>query len=386
MEFEVWWLLGLPLFFALGWFAARVDMRQAMSESRAVPKSYFKGLNFLLSEQPDRAIESFIEVVKVDEDTLDLHFALGALFRKRGELERAIRLHENIVGRDDLDQEQRLNAYFELGEDYLKAGLLDRAGDTFTKLLDTPRAAQARGALLEIRVQERDWPAAIAAARELDNDSTRPYQAEIAHFLCEMALEKGARGDQAGARELLMQACATQRPCVRANLMLGDLDAQTGDHEAALSHWRALEAASPAHLPLAVERIWNSYKASRRGEEGLAWLTALMARQPSQDLFNTLYLATRETLGADAAYRLARQELARAPSLRVAERLLDAEALQGSGEHHQDMLAIKTLLARHAQQLTRYPCGNCGFKARQHFWRCPACGTWDGFDPQRVEA
>jgi lipopolysaccharide biosynthesis regulator YciM len=386
MELEIWWLLGLPLFFALGWFAARVDMRQAMSESRAVPKSYFKGLNFLLSEQPDRAIESFIEVVKVDEDTLDLHFALGSLFRKRGELERAIRLHENIVERDDLDQEQRLHALHELGEDYLKAGLLDRAGEVFARLLDTPRALDARHALLEIRVQERDWAQAIELARRLGHDSTRPYQTEIAHYCCEMALEKSARGELTTARELLTQACATQRPCVRASLMLGDLDASAGDHEAALAHWRAIEAASPTHLPLAIERIWNSYKAADRSAEGVAWLTSLMSRLPSQDLFNTLYLATLETQGAETAYRLARQELTRAPSLRVAERLLDAEALKCAGEHQQDMLAVKALLVRHAQQLTRYQCGHCGFKARQFFWRCPACGAWDGFDPQRVEA
>src|SRR5580765_828944 len=121
MEIEYWWLLALPLFFALGWFAARIDIKQLISESRALPKSYFRGLNFLLNEQPDQAIEAFIEVVKVDPQTIELHFALGSLFRRRGEVERAIRMHENLLERADLAEDQLLHAMVDLGEDYLKA-------------------------------------------------------------------------------------------------------------------------------------------------------------------------------------------------------------------------------------------------------------------------
>src|SRR6187455_2980228 len=124
VEFEYWWLLGLPLFFGLGWMAARVDIRQIVTESRALPRSYFKGLNFLLNEQPDKAIEAFIEVVKVDPQTVELHFALGSLFRRRGEVERAIRMHQHLLERADLAAEQRAAAVFELGQDYLKAGIL----------------------------------------------------------------------------------------------------------------------------------------------------------------------------------------------------------------------------------------------------------------------
>src|SRR3982751_3094523 len=134
MEFEFWWLLGFPLFFAFGWLAARIDIKQLLSESRSMPLSYFKGLNFLLNEQPDKAIEAFIEVVKVDPQTIELHFALGSLFRRRGEVERAIRMHENLLERDDLAPEQKMTALYELAQDYLKAGLLDRAEELFGKL------------------------------------------------------------------------------------------------------------------------------------------------------------------------------------------------------------------------------------------------------------
>src|SRR5207302_6003354 len=155
MEFDFWWLLGFPLFFGLGWIAARIDIKHLVSESRALPQSYFKGLNFLLNEQPDKAIEAFIEVVKVEPQTIELHFALGSLFRRRGEVERAIRMHQNLVERVDLPEKQKLDALKELAQDYLKAGLLDRAEELFTKLRDTSHAEDALRSLLEIYEQEK---------------------------------------------------------------------------------------------------------------------------------------------------------------------------------------------------------------------------------------
>src|SRR3989304_644045 len=140
MEIEYWWLLALPIFFALGWVAARVDIKQLLLESRALPLSYFRGLNFLLNEHPDKAIEAFIEVVKVDPQTIELHFALGGLFRRRGEVERAIRMHQNLVERPDLAAEQKLMALYELAQDYFKAGGLDPAAGAFLHLDGTTYA------------------------------------------------------------------------------------------------------------------------------------------------------------------------------------------------------------------------------------------------------
>ena len=135
MEFETWWLLGIPIFFTLGWIAARVDIRELVSESRTLPTGYFKGLNFLLNDQPDKAIDSFIEIMKLDPESVELHYALGNLFRRRGETERAIRVHQNLLARPDLPSEHKAQAQFELGQDYLKAGLLDRAEEAFNQLV-----------------------------------------------------------------------------------------------------------------------------------------------------------------------------------------------------------------------------------------------------------
>lgn len=385
MEFEFWWLLAFPLFFALGWLAARIDIRQVVTESRSVPNSYFRGLNFLLNEQPDKALDAFLEVVKLDPETIDLHFTLGALFRRRGELDRAIRMHENLLERENLAEEDRLKALTELGQDYLKAGLLDRAEEVFTRLLQTPFAGQARRYLLEIHVQEKDWHKAIEAATELEKMSARPMNAEIAHFHCELAALAMVKGELAKTRRHLDEALAIHRQCTRANIMLGDLLAGEGRHEEALATWRLIEVQSPSHMVLVVDRMLENYKKLNRLEEGLAWLKALLTRHPSLDMFNTLYHAVMEAQGAEAAYQLARDELRRNPSLHALERLAEAELITAPENRREVIQNAKSLIQRHVQRLTRYHCASCGFKASQFFWRCPACGRWDSFDPARHE-
>ena len=169
MEIELWWLLALTvLFFALGWIAARIDIKHLLRESRALPLSYFRGLNFLLNEQPDKAIESFIEVVKVDPQTIDLHFALGNLFRRQGEIDRAIRMHQNLLDRPDLAADKRQLAVFELAQDFHRAGLLDRAEELFSKLDGSPFEVQSLGFLLQIFEQEKDWQKAINVTRRME--------------------------------------------------------------------------------------------------------------------------------------------------------------------------------------------------------------------------
>jgi lipopolysaccharide biosynthesis regulator YciM len=385
MEFEFWWLLAFPLFFALGWLAARIDIKQVVTESRTVPNSYFRGLNFLLNEQPDKALDAFLEVVKLDPETIDLHFTLGALFRKRGELDRAIRMHENLLERETLAEEDRLKALVELGQDYLKAGLLDRSEEVFTRLLETPFAGQARRYLLEIFVQEKDWSKAIQAASELEKQSARPMNAEIAHFHCELAALAMVKGDQADAQKHLDEALSVHRQCTRANIMLGDLLTTQGRREEAIAAWRLIEAQSPTHMVLVMDRMLENFKKLDRLEEGLDWLKGLLTRQPSLDMFNTLYHAVMESQGAEAAYQLAREELRRNPSLHALERLAEAELISAPENRREVIQNAKSLIQRHVQRLTRYHCASCGFKASQFFWRCPACGRWDSFDPARHE-
>ena len=385
MEIEYWWLLALPLFFALGWFAARVDIKQLLSESRVLPLSYFKGLNFLLNEQPDKAIEAFIEVVKVDPQTIELHFALGGLFRRRGEVERAIRMHQNLVGRPDLASGQKLAALFELAQDYLKAGLLDRAEELFLKLESTSYAEQALRFLLEIYEQEKDWHKAIDIAGKLEVVTGRSHQKEIANFCCELALNELMHTRPEAARPHLAQALAHHRLCVRANMLLGDLEIAAKRPEAAIEAWKRIESQSPQYLALVAERLFNAYKQRGKLEEGVNLLRGYLAKYPSLDLLNAVFQGTLESQGTEPAYQLARDELRRMPTLLGLDKLLEAQMLEAPLDRRRDLELVKELVNQHTRSLAMYKCDNCGFRARQYYWHCPACAAWETYSPRRTE-
>jgi lipopolysaccharide biosynthesis regulator YciM len=385
MEIEYWWLLALPLFFALGWFAARIDIKQLVSESRALPKSYFRGLNFLLNEQPDQAIEAFIEVVKVDPQTIELHFALGSLFRRRGEVERAIRMHQNLVERSDLAAEQRTHALFELAQDYFKAGLLDRAEELLLKLEGSPYAEGALRLLLEIYEQEKEWLRAIAIAEKLETVTGRSHQKEIANFYCELAGSEIMHTRPEGARPHLAAALTHHRLCVRANVLLGDLEAQSGRLAAAIDAWKRIESQNPAFLALVAERIYDGYRQLGRTAEGVNLLRGYLSRYSSLDLLNVAFNGTLEVQGAEPAYRLVSEELRRSPTLLGLDKLLEAQLLDAPAERRRDLELVKELLNQHTRSLAMYKCENCGFRARQYYWHCPACAAWETYSPRRTE-
>ena len=386
MEFEYWWLLGFPIFFGLGWLAARVDIRHLVKDSRALPSSYFKGLNFLLNEQPDKAIEAFIEVVKVDPETVELHFALGSLFRRRGEYDRAIRMHQHLLERADLGPEQRLAALFEVGQDYLKAGILDRAEEVFQRLLDGAHAGAARRYLLEIFQQEKDWERASAMARRLESESGESRARELSHFLCEQAATESTRSRPDAARRHLEAALEANRKCVRASLQLGDLERASGSLDRAIEHWQRIESQNPAYLALVAQRLLEAHRAAGRLEEGLTLLTGYLERYPSLDLLDAIFQSTLESKGAEAAYRLVRDELRRNTTLLGLDRLLEAQIVgAASAERRRDLELVRNLVHSHTRRLARYRCENCGFKARQFHWHCPGCGGWESYPPRRTE-
>jgi lipopolysaccharide biosynthesis regulator YciM len=381
MEFEYWWLLGFPLFFGLGWVAARIDIKQIVSESRALPRSYFTGLNFLLNEQPDKAIEAFIEVVKVDPETIELHFALGSLFRRRGEYDRAIRMHQNLLERADLGAEQKLQAQMELGQDYLKAGILDRAEEVFSRLEKTSQAMAARRFLLEIYEQEKDWPRAIEMTRQVETDPRA-----LAQYLCELAASDTASSRPDAARGHLSRALEENRKCVRASLQLGDLERSEGSLEKAVDQWKRVESQNPAYLALVAQRLAEAYRDAGRAEEGLTLLAGYLERYPSLDLLDTVFQQTLEAKGPDEAYAMVRDELRRNPTLLGLDRLLEAQIIAAaSPDKRRDLELVRNLVHGHTRRLARYRCEGCGFKARQFHWHCPACGGWETYPPRRTE-
>ena len=385
MEIDLWWLLVLPVFFGLGWIAARIDIKHLLLESRALPRSYFKGLNFLLNEQPDQAIEAFIEAARVDPETIELHFALGNLFRRRGETDRAIRVHQNLIDRDGLSQAQRLHALSELGQDYLKAGLLDRAEEIFIKLRGTERDEEALKSLLEIYQQEKEWAKAITVAEAMPNHSDHLWQKEIAEFRCEMATTEMLNGNHDRARDLLNEALAANRKCVRATLLLGELAAKIGAGDTAIEHWKRIEQQNPIYLALIAEKLMATHVQLGRMEQGRELLRSWLERHPSLDLLDAVFRVELDTEGAESAYTLVREELRRNPTLLGLDKLLEAQILVAPPERRADLELIKNLIHNHTRRVARYRCDACGFKARQFYWRCPGCGGWETYPPRRTE-
>ena len=385
-DFELWWLLPIPaVFFALGWIAARIDISHLLRESRALPLSYFRGLNFLLNEQPDKAIESFIEVVKVDPQTVDLHFALGSLFRRQGEIDRAIRMHQNLLDRPDLPADKRQAAVFELAQDFHRAGLLDRAEELFTKLEGSPFEHPSLGFLLSIYEQEKDWRKAIAVTRRMEALAKQPYFKEIAHYCCELAQAALLNSDFAGARKHVDEAHAEYRACARATMLEGDICAQQGDLPGAIAAWQRIETQNPAFLALVADRLADAYRKTGNVGQGLRVLRAYQEQYPSLDLLNAVFALTLSEEGAAAAGELIKDELARNPTLLGLDRLLEAQLLSAPADRRHDLELVKGLVGAHIKRLGMYKCDQCGFRAKQYYWRCPGCAKWETYSPRRTE-
>lgn len=385
MEFEIWWLLCIPFFFGLGWVAARVDIKQLLSESRSLPRGYFKGLNFLLNEQPDKAIDAFIEIVKLDPETADLHFALGNLFRRRGETERAIRMHQNLLLRPDLPEEQQIQAQYELGQDFLKAGLLDRAEDTFKNLTETQYNTIARRALLEIFQREKEWEQAIDAAQALQNSGAGGRQKEIAQFYCEMAQDQLVSTHPEKALPFLEKAITVDRMSVRATILTGDALMAQGKTEEAIATWRKIEKQSMPHIVLVAHRLMDAYQKTKRSEEGISLLKSYLAEASSIDLLDVIFQAILKYEGAEAANTLLLDELKRTPTLLGLDKFLEARLMIAPPEMRQDLSLVKNLVHGYASKLARYQCDHCGFQSKQFYWQCPGCHQWETYPPRRTE-
>lgn len=407
MMFETWWLLVLPLVFGLGWVAARFDLRQLISEQGALPRSYFKGLNFLLNEQPDQAIDAFVEVARLDPETTELHFALGALFRRRGETERAIRVHQNLATRPDLPEPEREHALYELGQDFLRAGLLDRAEESLRRLMSGPYAASAKRVLLELYEVEKEWQKAIDAARELQTLEQKDYSIQIAQFCCELAQDALQKKRPEDAVGWLRRASEENPANVRAPILLGDVAMASGDARAALGHWLGIETQDAAYLPLVADRVVKAY--GTLGEQGQAidWLRGLLKGNLAPELLDTAYRTELDVNGPEAAAALMREQLRRQPTLLALTRYFEAQAAEmqavetaaaegdavatAGGEavaqdQTSEMVAIRDLLQVRTRNLARYTCRECGFRARLFYWQCPGCNRWETYAPRRSEA
>jgi lipopolysaccharide biosynthesis regulator YciM len=387
MDFDPSWLLiSLPVAFVLGWLASRFDIRQLKLENRQAPKAYFRGLNFLLNEQQDQAIDAFIEAVQNDPDTQELHFALGNLFRRRGEYQRAVRVHEHLLGRGDLSRSDRERAQHALAQDFLRAGLLDRAEAALQKLEGTRYENEARLSLLAIYERSREWAQAADVAQKLDESDQASYSTRRAHHLCEQATERVAAGDLLGAAKLLAQAVELAPQAPRPAIDTANLQLRNGEAAAAFDTLVALSETAPLALPLYAAALQQAAVAAHRESEALALLQRRYVESPSIDVLEALMaLGGTPTATAEEPNPTPRDgyiaHLAQQPSLVAASRWLAGEHF----EHQQFHPQVQRALDQATRPLMRYRCAACGFEAHQYFWHCPGCQAWDSYPPRRVE-
>ncbi|QHE86990.1 lipopolysaccharide assembly protein LapB [Hydrogenophaga sp. BPS33] len=379
MDFDFTWLLwGLPIAFALGWGASRLDLRQWRLENRQAPKAYFRGLNHLLNEQQDQAIDAFIEAVQGDPDTAELHFALGNLFRRRGDYDRAVRVHEHLLSRADIGRKDRDRAQHALALDFLKAGLLDRAESALHKLEGSEFEGEALLALLGICERSRDWPKAQQIAQRLEKAEQGSFATRLAHYQCEEA-ELALRANDTGRAQGLLEAAVRQSPqLARGWMALAALKAQSGDAMGAFDALLHLNRHAPQSLPLAAKMLADLAQTTGRQAEAVQVLEAGHARVPSMDVTEALASLDQDPIQARNRYM---EHLKREPSLVIAARWMAGETLSSTTAQER----VQATLDNASAPLKRYRCAACGFEARQHFWQCPGCQTWDSYPARRVE-
>ena len=407
MEFEIEWLLVLPLFFALGWLAAQWDSRKRAQESKKLPKSYFQGLNHLLDQEPDKAIEALIDVTRVDTGTVDLYFALGHLFTQRGEVERGIRVYQSLIDRPDLSEAPRLSATFKLGNAFLSGGLFDRAEQCFIQLIGTPHEVEARQQLIHIYQSQQEWQQAISMVQAL-KDGMQPELVQVSnvpivdkhnsqalmlslslvHFHCELALEAMRRQDWAVA-ETEIQAALSERPnSIRAQSLRVQWYAQQQRHAEALGVWQGLAQAQSEAIPLLVNDMMKSYVGLNRSAEGVEYLYQQALDTGSIDVLDAWLIAQNQY--GDGTQSLSRldQLFTRHPSLNALNQLLNARIKEeevGTEDERAKAALIRGLIQNQVKQLSRYRCTHCGFEAAHYYWQCPACTRWETYPPKRLE-
>lgn len=385
----VWLWLLLPIAAASGWWAARSDTlrRGAGRSDFSLSSHYFKGLNYLLNEQPDKAIEVFIRVLEVDNDTVETHLALGNLFRRRGETDRAIRIHQNLIARPTLSRAQRTQALLELGQDYMRAGLLDRAESLFQELLELDdHVVPALRQLVDIYQQEKDWDKAIATTRRLAAATGQRVNHVLAQYRCELADQARTDGDTARALRMIERALEEDAGCVRASLLQGELAMEAGDYAAAISAFRRVEQQDADYLSEVLEPLTTCCDALGQREDLIGYLQQAYARHGGVTLMLTLAGLLRAQHGDAQAAEFITRQLQKLPSVRGLSQLIEIKLATAQGEMRDSLLLFQNLAAPLLRDRPAYSCRHCGFTGKSLHWQCPGCKHWNTVKPvQGVE-
>lgn len=379
---DLLWLL-LPLAAASGWYAAYRDQRRRSSRKNGgLSPDYFRGINYLLNEQPDKAIEVFTQMLEVNTETVETHLALGSLFRRRGEVERAIRIHQNLIARPTLDKAQRSQALCELAQDYHKAGLLDRAENLFLELTEIPvHAEQALRSLMHIYEQEKDWDKAIAVGNRLAKTAARDIEPVLAQYHCELGEQELQAGNATRARSCALDALSMDHGCVRASILAGRVAAMQGNDRDAIRAWQKVEQQDAKYLDEVVDEIATAFRNLNEEPQLQLYLHDVARRSPGLRTLLTLTELIRVRDGESAAQAFVADRLRKNPSVPGLKKIVDLQAAQNTPVTGENLDLIQGILGQLTAQQEGYQCHQCGFHGQTLHWQCPACHDWITMQP-----
>jgi lipopolysaccharide biosynthesis regulator YciM len=381
---ELLWLL-LPVAAASGWIAARrsgVRPRERVARER--DPAYFRGLNYLLNEQPDKAIDVFVQMLEVDSETVETHLALGNLFRRRGEVERAIRIHQNLIARPTLSREERAQALLELGQDYMRAGLFDRAENLFVELRETKLfPEQALQNLRVIYQQEKDWDRCLEVAEALERITGESLALERAHYYCELAEQARAAGDMPRVEALLGKAQAASRDLVRVTWLQAELALERGDLAAAARLFERVADQDPELFGEVLPQLVACEERLGRGAELESFLEGLLARRPDTVVLLALADRVQQQAGDAAALHYLAEHLGPRPSLAGLLRMIRLAEASPQAAAPELLPILRHVAERLAERRHPYQCAKCGFAGKTLHWQCPGCRSWSSIKPVR---
>lgn len=381
MDLTLLWLL-LPVATVSGWYVARREYQYKAKRSGSnLPQDYYKGLNYILNEQPDKAIGVFMKLSALDDSTVEIHLALGSLFRRRGEVDRAIRLHQNLVNKSTLSPDLYSQALQELALDYTSAGLLDRAEDLCLELVDVDgKNIAALRLLRDIYQQEKEWFRAIDVARKIGACTCESQSLTVAQYYCELAEQAWRKEDNAQAVRMLDKAISEDQNCGRALMIRGRIEHRMGNFDAAISAFQKLEAQAPEYLSEILEELKECYRKVGQKDKMVAYLKRIIRDHHGVELVLTAARMLREYEGEAVALEFLGTEVTERPSLRGVQYLLELD--MGHVKDEKGYLAvIKSSLDKLLVNKPVYRCNNCGFTGKEMHWCCPGCKTWSSIKP-----
>ena len=381
------WLLLLPLAAMSGWLAADRNRNWWGGKKKVdVSQAYLRGLNFLLNEETDKAIEVFIKALEVDSETVEMHMALGNLFRRRGEIERATRIHQNLIARPNLDKSQRQQALFELAQDYFKAGLLDRAEGLLIELNEGGQHNDKVSlTLLQIYEQEKEWEKAIYIAQNMKRSQQANYQEMVSQYYCELAEVVLTSGDYQRAKKYINRALSKHAECVRASIQLGRLETYSGNYKKGIEIWGGIRSSKPEYLSEVVHLIAQNYRKLDDLSGLQEYLNVLAQESKHPKIALVLTDLIMETQGRQKAEKYMVDWVRQNPSVRGLLRLIQLKFETADSSVRSDLDALESLMESILTHSREYECRQCGFGGKvilvavNGVFGYPAVLTWAAF-------